>query len=141
MQQLIEFAGNHALLSAAFLGTLAVLAYTEIARRRVGYQTLDSNQAVAYINGEDVHVLDLSSSADFAKGHIVDAEHMALSRIQNPGPELSAMLDKRLLLTCKNGQTSMQAAALLTKQGAQQVAVLRGGTVQWASDNFPLTRK
>ena len=141
MQQLIEFAGNHAILVAAFFGTLAVLAYTEIARRRVTFKTLDSNQAVAYINGEDVHILDLSSSADFAKGHIVEAENLALSRIKDPGPELSALLNQSLLLTCKNGQISTQAAALLTKQGAQKVAVLRGGVEQWASDNFPLTRK
>ena len=141
MQQLIEFAGNHAILVAAFFGTLAVLAYTEIARRRVGYKTVDSNQAVTYINSEDVHILDFSSSADFAKGHILDAENMALSRIKNPGPELSALLNKTVLLTCKNGQVSTQAAALLSKQGAQKVAVLRGGVEQWASDNFPLTRK
>ena len=140
MQQLIEFAGNHPILSAAFAAVLVALVVSEIARRRQGFRTLSPNEAVAFMNGDNVQVLDLSPAADFAKGHIVGAKNVPMSRVKDPDPELAKLIVNPLLVTCKTGQSAGQAAGMLMKHGAEDVAVLRGGMAQWTSDNFPVTR-
>jgi len=86
-------------------------------------------------------VIDVSAAADFNKGHIINARHLAMARIQNPDAEVQKLLKSKLVLVCKNGQTSVQAAAALKKQGAVDVAVLKGGMARWLGDQYPVTRK
>lgn len=141
MQQFMEFAGNHFLLVAGFVTVALVLLVTEFTRRGQGFKMLSPSEAVAFINQNGAAVVDVSSPADFNKGHILDARNIPLSRFKDPDPDLGKLARKPVLVTCKTGQTANQAAAALVKQGAENVAVLRGGMVQWLSDNFPVTRR
>lgn len=141
MQQFVEFAGNHPLLVMGFVAVAVTLLVTEFMRRGQGFAFLTPNQAVSFINQEGASVIDVSPAADFNKGHIIDARNVPMSRLKDPDPDVTKLLDKPLLVTCKTGQTAGQAASALVKQGAANVAVLRGGMVQWASDNFPVTRR
>ena len=140
MQQLMEFAGNHPLLSGGFVAVLLTLIVTEVMRRTQGFKMLSPGEAVAFMNREGTRVLDVSPAADFNKGHIVGAKNVPMSRIKDPDPELAKMIVDPLLVTCKSGQTAGTAAAALVKMGAPDVAVLRGGMMQWNNDNFPVTR-
>ena len=141
MEQLIEFAGNHAMLVAAFVAVVLVLLWTEISRRNRGYVELTTAQAVQKINQGGVSIVDISNSADFARGHLSGSTHIAMSRFNKPDPELESMKDGPVLVVCKNGQTAHQAAAKLVKLGAGDVAVLKGGATQWKADSYPLTNK
>ena len=141
MEQLIEFAGNHAMLVAAFVAVVLVLLWTEISRRNRGYVELTTAQAVQKINQGNVNIVDISNSADFARGHLSGSTHIAMSRFNKPDPELESMKDGPVLVVCKNGQTAHQAAAKLVKLGAGDVAVLKGGATQWKADSYPLTNK
>ncbi len=139
MQQLIEFAGNHALLSGGFVLTFLILIWTEFKRRTQGFIELTPAQAIPLINQENTVVIDVSSSADFHKGHIVDAKNILPSRFKNPDAEIKKLKDKDILVACKSGQIAQSAASALVKLGAGRVAVLKGGMVQWTSDNYPVT--
>jgi len=141
VEQLIEFAGNHAMLVAAFVAVVLMLLWTEISRRNRGYVELTTAQAVQKINQGKVSIVDISNSADFARGHLSDSTHIALSRFNKPDPELEKMKDGPVLVVCKNGQTAHQAAAKMVKLGAGDVAVLKGGVTQWKADSYPLTNK
>lgn len=141
MQQFVEFAGNHFLLVAGFVAVALALLVTEFTRRGQGFKLLSPNEAVAFINRDGAAIVDVSSAADFNKGHILDARNIPLSRFKDPDPDISKLIKKPVLVTCKSGQTAQQAAASLVKQGADNVAVLRGGMAQWVSDNFPVTRR
>ena len=92
------------------------------------------------MNREDAQVVDVSPQADFSKAHITGARNFTMSRLDAQDKELSRLLDKPLLVTCKAGQTAQQAAARLVKLGAKNVAVMRGGNTQWMSDNYPISR-
>jgi rhodanese-related sulfurtransferase len=140
MQQLIEFAGNHAFLSGAFVAVFLALVWNEFSRRTRGFAEVTPAQAVPMINRGETVVIDISSSADFAKGHIVKARNIKPSRLAKPDDELLKLAQKNILVTCKNGQASPAAAAALVKLGARQVAVLKGGVMQWIADNYPVTR-
>ncbi len=141
MEQLIEFAGNHAGLMAGFAAVTLLLLWTEISRQTRGYAEITPLQAVQKINQGQTTIVDISSVGDFAKGHLSGAVHMALSRFSKQDPEIDKMKTGPVLVVCKNGVTAHQAAARLVKAGAVDVAVLKGGTAQWASDQYPLARK
>jgi rhodanese-related sulfurtransferase len=138
--QLIEFAGNHGMLVAGFAGIILLLIWTEISRHTRGYKELTPLEAVQQINQGKTSVVDISAAADFSKGHLADAKHIALSRISDSDPEILNMKSGPVLVVCKNGQTAHTAAAKLVKLGAVDVAVLKGGTTQWVADSYPLAR-
>ena len=141
MEQLIEFAGNHEMLVAAFAGVVLLLIWTEISRRTRGYAELTPVQAVQKMNKGDTTIVDISTSADFSKGHLAGSTHVALSRFNKPDPEIEKIAAGPVLVVCKNGHTAHQAAAKLVKLGAPEVAVLKDGVTQWAADQYPLSSK
>ena len=140
MQQLIEFAGNHALMSGGFVAVLLLLIWSEISRHMRGFSELVPAQAIPLINDTNTVVVDVSASADFHKGHIVGARNILPSRFKDPDAEIQKLAGKNVLVACKTGQTAQAAAAALVQIGAAQVAVLKGGMTQWSSDNYPVTR-
>jgi rhodanese-related sulfurtransferase len=138
--QVIEFATNNPLLIAAFVLVLVLLLWTEFAQRGKGFKVLTTTQAVAFMNREGAVVVDISPTADFAKGHIVGARNLPPSRLSEPDKEVNKLLTRPMLLVCKTGQASGKAASALAKQGAAEVATLKGGVLQWAADQYPITR-
>ena len=140
MQQLMEFSANHLILVGGFVAVLMTLIVSEVMRRMQGFQSLAPGEAVAFMNREGARVIDVSPAADFNKGHIIGAVNVPMSRIKEPDPALKKMLDAPLLVACKSGQTATAAANLLKRHGAGEVAVLKGGMLQWNSDNFPVTK-
>mgnify|MGYP001074531998 CR=1 FL=1 len=140
MEQLIEFAGNHGMLVAGFAAVLLMLMWTELSRHTRGYSELTPIQAVHMINQKKTLIVDISAAADFAKGHLAGAKHIALSRFSSKDPDIDKMKTGPVLVVCKNGMTAHQAAAKLVKMGVADVAVLKGGTTQWIADQYPLAR-
>lgn len=141
MEQLLEFVSRHPLLSAGFVAVLGMLIWTEIMRKVQGLAELTPVQAVAFMNDEKSVVVDVSAAADYNKGHIVGARNIALSRLAEGDPEVKKLKDSKILLVCKLGQTSIQAAKNLKKAGFADVAVLKGGMQQWLTDQYPVTKK
>ena len=141
MEQIIEFAGKHGMLVAGFAGIVLLLIWTEISRYTRGYAELTPLQVVQKINQGQTTIVDISPVADFSKGHLSGAKHIALSRFIPTDPEIEKMKSEPILVVCKSGQTAHQAAAKLVKMGATDVTVLKGGTTQWLADQYPLVRK
>src|SRR3546814_5297301 len=48
--------------------------------------------------------------------------------------------DTELMLICQSGGRSMLAAEVLQRLGYRNVVSVRGGTLRWTADGFPLTR-
>lgn len=141
MGQLIEFAGNHGMLVAGFAGIILLLIWTEISKHTRGYAEITPLQAVQKINQGKTSIVDISTAADFSKGHLAGARHIALSRFNDADPDIAKIKTGPVLVVCKNGHTAHQAAAKLVKLGATDVAVLKGGTTQWVADQYPLALK
>ena len=141
MEQVIEFAGNNLLLVGGFVAVLGFLVWTEVMRKVQGLTELTPAEAVPWINKPDAVIIDISSVADFNKGHIVNAVNLQASRLANPDGEIQKLKDSNLLVVCKSGQTAIAAAGSLRKMGANEVAVLKGGMSQWRADQFPVTTK
>jgi len=141
LEQWLEFAGNHPMLSGGFILVLALLVWGEISRRVRGFKEISPADAVPLINRGDTMVVDISPPADFNQGHIVGARNYPPSRFSKPDKELEKLKESPVLVVCKSGQTALTTAAAIVKLGASDVSVLKGGMAQWKSDNYPITRK
>lgn len=140
MEQVLEFAGNHPFLTGGFVLVLVILVYTEVTRLARKFSEIDSRQAIRLMNADDAVVIDVSGSADYAKGHILGAINLPPSKIEAGNQQLVKYKDKPVLLYCKNGQVSPQMAAKLVGMGFSSVAVLKGGLAQWRADQQPVTK-
>ncbi|MDA3933659.1 MAG: rhodanese-like domain-containing protein [Gammaproteobacteria bacterium] len=138
MDQLLEFINNHMLLSGLFASLLLALLVTEVMRMTGKSRFVSSAEAIRLINREDAAVIDVSASNDYQRNHIVGAINISPSQLSGSHPQLKKLQDKPLLVYCKTGQASYQAAAKLAGAGSQPVYVLRGGLAQWLQDHNPV---
>ncbi len=140
MEQFLEFIGNNLILSGLFVAVLIAWLAWEFARLARKWKELSSAEAVRLINREDPLIIDASSSGDYAKGHIINAVNITLSRVEAGNKELLKQRERPVLVYCKNGQASPAIANKLVGLGFTQVYVLAGGLTQWVADQQPVSR-
>lgn len=142
MQQIMEFAGNHTLLSMAWLGFAMAFVYSCYQSLFSKVKSIGHHEATLLINKQDAVVVDVRSADEFAKGHISGARHITQSQIQ--GNNLSAIekfKSNPIIVLCESGTRSGASASLLVKEGFGEVYNLRGGLAEWRSANLPLVKK
>ena len=140
MNRLPEFAANHPLLSAAFIGLLLAWIGWEISQRFRGFKMLTPAQLVRLMNDEGLTLFDVSAHADYQNGHIAQARHLPPSQVDPDGKELAALKNKPIALYCKSGLAASTIAGKVVKAGFAQVHVLKGGLQSWVGDNLPLSK-
>jgi rhodanese-related sulfurtransferase len=141
MDQYMQFATNHYILTLSWILVFSLLIYSFIGSRLRGYKTVNAAGATQLINHDDAIVLDVREENEYRNGHIVNAVHMPISYLNDRMDELEKYKDKNLIVSCKSGQRSGHACALLKKKGFENVYNLSGGMMAWQSDNLPITKK
>lgn len=140
LHRLPEFLGNHPYLSLGFLGVLIALVANEAQRLMRSYKALTPAGLTQLINRDNALLVDVSSLADFEKGHIPGAKHVAMSQFDPESKELAKVRDLPVAIVCKTGQTSAQAAQRLKKAGFSKVFWLEGGIGAWVEAQMPLAK-
>ena len=140
LHHLPEFIGHHTLLVMLFVVLLLALVGGEVSRLFRGYRELTPAGLTQLINRENALVVDLSSTADFDKGHIVGAKNVLMSQFDPENKELAGIKDRPVAVYCKTGSASAQAATRLVKAGFKQVFWLGGGIASWREANLPLAK-
>lgn len=74
-------------------------------------------------------VLDVREPREYKRGHIPDAQLVPLPTILSSNVRLPN--DRQIILVCRSGRRSKRAAYALQKIGCMNVAILRGGMVNW----------
>lgn len=141
MEQLIEFAGNHLVLSSAFVALLALLVVSEIRRRGQGGNDISTLQAIQLMNHKPTLMLDVREDREYEEGHIKDARHIPLGQLNERAGELEKYKNKHIIAYCRTGNRSASACTRLRKLGFESVYNLRGGVTAWQRDNLPLSRR
>jgi rhodanese-related sulfurtransferase len=141
MEQLLEFAGNHALLVGLFVGLLVLLVGTEVARQLRKYREVTPTQATQLINREDAVVLDVRSANEFQEGHIGGARNIPADALEQHKKQLDKLKDKPVIVCCIAGPRSTKVAGWLTANGFERVYLLSGGIRAWQSENLPLVKR
>ena len=91
------------------------------------------------IKANSVQLLDVRTPQEYAEGHIYGALNINIQSDdfqQMAEKELSK--DSTILVYCRSGRRSMEAAEMLTKLG-YKVVNLKGGIIEWKGDGLPVT--
>jgi rhodanese-related sulfurtransferase len=140
VSELLAFAGDHPYLSLALVGLTLALVFTEISGLFRGFKGLGPAALTALINRENALVIDLRPMADFQKGHIPGSKNVQMSQFDPEAKQLSAARALPVVLVCKAGQSSSDAARRLRKAGFEQVYILDGGIGAWQQADLPLAK-
>jgi rhodanese-related sulfurtransferase len=139
-ESLFAFASQSPMLSLALVGLTIAIIYTESARLFTGYKTVNSAGLTALINRDDAQVFDVSAIADFDKGHIVGSKNVVLSQVGPENKLLAKAKEQPVVLVCRSGMQSADAAKKLVKAGFAKVFWLDGGVAAWQQADLPLVK-
>ncbi|MFF9981847.1 rhodanese-like domain-containing protein [Streptomyces erythrochromogenes] len=104
-------------------------------RRRTNRVTPD--QAQQRTTDGDAVLLDVREQGEWNAGHAPGAVHAPLSGLATGTALPSAAAGRPLMVICRSGHRSRQAAELLAGRGAEAVDVT-GGMQAWASAGLPV---
>jgi rhodanese-related sulfurtransferase len=141
MQAYIEFFQANPILSLAWVGLFSALVVTVIKASTSKVNNISHQELTQLVNKQNAKVVDVRGKEEFRKGHIIDALNVSLAEIKNN--QLTALEKYKaspIILVCKAGMTSSQAAQLLVKQGFENIYNLKGGIDEWQTANLPLVK-
>lgn len=83
----------------------------------------------------DIVVIDVREPSEYAEAHIPGVTLIPLSEVPDRLAEIPR--DKTVILTCRTGNRSGQAATWLRSQGYTDVHNLQGGILAWQDAGLP----
>ena len=141
MDQIIEFAGNHMMLVAAFVIVLGMLIGNEVSRLTRGFKDISPADATKLINHTETLVVDIRTASENREGHILNSKHIPTAELQKRLKELDKYKQAHVIAYCRSGNRSVAACKILKQHGFENVYNLGGGIMAWESANLPVTRK
>ena len=141
MQAYIEFFQANPILSLAWVGLFSALIASVIKASTSKVKNVSHQELTQLVNKQNAKVVDVRGKEDFRKGHIIDALNLSLAEIKNNQlTPLEKHKANPIIVVCKAGMTSSQAAQLLVKQGFENIYNLKGGLDEWQTANLPLVK-
>lgn len=91
------------------------------------------------IKADSMQLLDVRTPQEYAEGHIDGALNIDVQSDDFPKmAEKDLSKDSTILVYCRSGRRSMDAAKILTKLG-YKVVNLKGGIIEWKEEGLPVT--
>lgn len=117
---------------ALFSGCQATTENSEMTQEEDGpvYTKISPEEALKKMGEEGVIVIDVREPAEFAEGHVEGAQLLPLGNIRNGNLELIPDKDQLILIYCRSGNRSGQAAKILVDEGYTNVMDF-GGILDW----------
>ena len=139
MERLIQYIGNHPVLSGAAIVVAIAAIVIELRARATSFMAIGPQDAVRLMN-QNALVLDLRPAEAFAAGHLAGARNLPLEQLAKAGETLKKYKEKPVVVYCDTGASSGSAARKLAEQGFTKAVNLRGGIEAWRAENLPVTR-
>lgn len=138
MDQYIEFATNHYLLSFSLICVIFLLIQDLLSNSFNKYESISALIAVTKMNSDDVVVLDVREQHEFIKSHIENAISIPLGKVEEQIDSLEKHKKHPIIVTCQTGARSVSACKTLTKAGFEQVYNMTGGMQSWEDNKLPI---
>lgn len=100
------------------------------------YEEVAPADVAGQIEAEDVYLIDVRGSSEWAEGHIPGARHIMLGTLPQRLTEIPT--DKPIIVQCRSGARSAIAASVLQANGISNVVNLSGGILRWEKEGLPL---
>lgn len=141
MQDIMQFAGNHTILSLAWVVLLVLVILTTVKGMFSKVKTISRGEAIRLINKEDAVVVDVRGRDDYRKGHIANSVNVLAADIKKGSiSELEKHKAQPVIVVCAAGTSAPDSASQLLAAGFAQVSVLKDGISGWSGENLPLVR-
>lgn len=141
MQEIIQFSGNHIILSMAWLTLLIAVIFATFQSLVSNNSKITCNEAIQLINKEDAIVIDLRNNNQFRNGHIINSINLTLNDIKNGSlGKLPGTKNKPIIIVCTNGTVTSYQLGVLNNTSLQRVYILKEGIVGWIKESLPLVR-
>ncbi|MGY6213608.1 rhodanese-like domain-containing protein [Methylolobus aquaticus] len=141
LDRIFEFLGNHWIMVGATVVVAVLLAQDLIETMLRKHKLVTPAGAVALMNGEQTIVIDVREPHEFSAGHIENARHIPLGKIDDRAYELQESKTSPVIVACQSGTRSPQACRKLAALGFTDVYELQGGMVAWEEAKLPISRK
>jgi rhodanese-related sulfurtransferase len=141
LDRLLEFIGNHWVMSSGLLIVTILLIQDFIESVFRKHKTVSPTEAVVLMNDDNTAVIDVREPHEYAEGHIEGARHIPLGKIEERAHELEAYRNKPVVVTCQSGTRSPAASRKLCALGFTQVFEMKGGMMAWEDQKLPISRK
>lgn len=120
--------------AAPAVGVEPTPAAAETATDAAAYQKISAEDAKARMDsGDEIVILDVRTKEEYDAGHIDGAILVPNESISDAQPELLPDLDAEILVYCRSGNRSAQAAKKLIALGYTNVSDF-GGIIDWPYD-------
>ena len=100
-----------------------------------GFKEVTVQQAQQMLEGGDAVLIDVREPNEYTEIHAKDAKLMPLSTFGQHLKEIPQ--DKDVLLICRSGGRSAQAAMIASQAGLKRLHNVQGGTLGWVQAKFP----
>jgi len=138
MDQYIEFATNHYLLSFSLVCVIFLLIQDLISHSFNRFDSISPLIAVTKMDSDQTVVIDVREADEFIKSHIENAINVPLGKLDEKLSTLEKYKNQVLVVTCQTGARSVPACKTLTKAGFEQVFNMQGGMQSWEDNKLPI---
>lgn len=119
--------------------TISLFVYYNLIQQGSGYEDITVKQAKELIEtAPSLVILDVRTAAEYNDEHIEGAINIPLDELQQRLAELNHA--DTILVYCRTGNRSTQAANLLVENGVSGFYHMRGGIVAWKQNGYPVTK-
>ncbi len=106
-----------------------------VAQPKVNTKIAPADYQARFGTSADHVLIDVRTPEEFASGHIANAVNIPVDQLASRLSEVPQ--DKAVVLYCRSGNRSNQAAQILDRAGYTQIYDL-GGIVNWVQQGFPV---
>lgn len=135
----MTFVQNNLVLILVALISGGMLIWPMLSRRDDG--EVGTLAAVQLINHQDALVLDVREDIEYDTGHIANARHIPVGKLEGRLRELEKFKSKPIVVVCRSGMRSNRACSVLRKHGFADVHNLAGGINAWQQASLPVAKK
>jgi len=94
------------------------------------YTKISPEEALNKMNEEGVIIIDVREASEYAEGHVEGAQLLPLGDVKSGNLDLIPDKDQLILVYCRSGNRSGQAAKILVANGYTNVLDF-GGILDW----------
>lgn len=134
---IVEFAIDNIWLIALALISGGALLLPSLQQRGARVSLL---QATQMINQGKTLIIDVRDPAQFAAGHLRDAQNIPLKELPQRIKDLDKFKSRKVIVVCQSGMQSSKATSQLKKAGFDEVYSLNGGLAAWQAQGLPTAK-
>ena len=136
---LLKFLAENVILVSIAVVSGAMLLWP-LVRQGPGGASVTTLEATQMINRQDALVLDVRTTEEYQKVHILNARSVPLSQLDSRVADLEKHKEKPIIVACESGSRSGSAASVLRKRGFAHVYNLSGGVGAWQQAGLPVEK-